>query len=101
MSKGDAAHASKHIHGVQPGNAGTVDFPVNARIAGLETRVDSLERRLEAVAPAPNLEVVGETEEQQSAAEQQVLADEQAVANDQKKLETDEAAIKAAKRMKN
>ena len=98
MSKGDTANASKHVHGVQPGNAGTVDFPVNARIAGLETRVDSLERRLEAVAPAAKPEV---EEPEQSAA---VIADEEALANDQKKLAADEAAereAKASKKTKN
>lgn len=64
MSKGDAAHAAQHQHGVQPGVAGTADKPIPKRLAELEDRVAKLEAPTEVTKPklVPELEAASASE---------------------------------------
>ena len=55
MSKGDAAHAAEHKHGVQTRETGTTGNPITeARITALEARVAKLEAQVPPVVSSIN-----------------------------------------------
>ena len=60
MSKGDAAYASQHVHGVVPKPEPPAPKIIEQRVADLEVRVEELEATVKALStpasPAPEQE---------------------------------------------